>query len=128
MRPRLSPGPRLATGPQGDLSWRWVPDTSLPLRPYPPWWAHYLACPVHDLQSGVHGPATLRLSLPSDAPGGRPCCAVSHPRRSQLGALRDPVRYLTDGSLSPDMCTGAAELGDGADAVRAAAARLYPGR
>src|SRR5215831_3579171 len=67
MRARLSPGPWLATGTQGDLSWRWVSDTSLPLHPCPPRWPHYLACPVHDMQSGVYGPAALHPPLSPDA-------------------------------------------------------------
>src|SRR5215831_18790712 len=61
MRPRLSPGPGFSTGTQGDLSWRWVPDASLPLRACPPGWAHYLAGSVYHVESGVYGPPALRL-------------------------------------------------------------------
>src|SRR4029453_18343019 len=70
MRPRLSPGPGLSTGTQGDLSWRWVPDASLPLRPCPPGGAYHLAHPMHHVPRGVHGAPPLRLALPPDAPCG----------------------------------------------------------
>ena len=53
-------------------------------------------------------------------------CRGSRP--APFGALRDPLRYLPDGPLSPGVCAGATELGDSADAVRAATAGLLPGR
>ena len=40
-------------------------------RPGPPGWGHHLAAPVHDVQSGIHRPAALRLALSPDAAGGR---------------------------------------------------------
>ena len=47
---------------------RWVPDAPLALCPRPSGRGHHLAYPVHDVQSGVHGPPAFRLALSPDAP------------------------------------------------------------
>src|SRR5215471_16714780 len=70
MCPRLRHVSRLSARTQGDLSRRRVSHTPLPLCSCPAGWAHHLACPVHHVSRRVHGPAALRLALPSDAPGG----------------------------------------------------------
>jgi len=44
------------------------PDAPLALCPGPPGWRHHLACPVHDMPSGIYGPAPFRLALSLDAP------------------------------------------------------------
>ena len=73
------PVPWLSAQAQGDLSRRRVPDASLALCPCPPGWAHHLAHPVYEVQSGVHRPAALRLALSPDATGSGPRCPVGHP-------------------------------------------------
>ena len=108
--------------------WRRVPDAPLALCPCPPGWAHHLACPVHHVQSGVHGPAALRLALSPDAPGGGPRCPVGDAWRTQFGAVRGDLAYLAHGALSPGLCVWPPESGDGADPVWSAPARLFPGR
>ena|SRR5215813_10160689 len=57
----------LSARTQSELSRRWVPDPPLPLRPCPPGWSHHLAYPVYDVQSGVHDPPALRLTLSPNA-------------------------------------------------------------
>ena len=125
---RLPPVPWLSAQTQGDLSRRRVPDAPLALCPCPSGWGHHLAHPVHDVSSGVHGPAPLRLALSPDATGGGPRCPVGHAWRPQFGAVRGDLPYLADGALSPGLCVRPPESGDGADPVWAAAARLFPGR
>src|SRR6266446_3514017 len=99
MRPRLSPGPRLATHTPGHLEWRWVPDAPLPGRPCPSGWSHHLADTVHHMQSGVHGPAAFHLALSPDAPR---CCSqrlVGNAWWAQFGTLCGhplPVYFLAD--------------------------------
>src|SRR5712691_6559966 len=88
MCPRLRHGPRLSAETQGDLSWRRVPGPPLALRPGPSGWAHHLASPMYDVQSGVHGPAALRLTLTPDATRGGSRCPHGHTRWSQFGAMR----------------------------------------
>ena len=60
----------------------------LPLYACPAGWSHHLACPVYAMQSGIHGPPALRLTLSPDAPGGRPRCLTGHAWRAQFGAVR----------------------------------------
>jgi hypothetical protein len=45
-----------------------VPDAPLPLCPYPPGWGHHLASSMYEVQSSVHRPAPLCLTLSLDAP------------------------------------------------------------
>src|SRR5438105_8888284 len=74
---RLSPRYRLPAHTPSNLSRRWsVPDAPFPLCPCPLGRSHDLAYPVHHVQNGLHGPAALRLALPSDATRGRSRCPV----------------------------------------------------
>ena len=57
-------------------------------------------CPMHYLQSRLHGPAALRLALSLDATRGGARCAVGHPGWPQLGAVRGDLPYLSHGPLS----------------------------
>jgi hypothetical protein len=127
MRARFSPSPWLSTRTQGDLSRR-VFDPPLPLCPCPLGWGHYLACPVHDVHSGVYSPPALRLTLSPDAPGGGPQCPVGNVRWTQFGTVYGALRYLPDGPLSPDLCVWPSWASDSTDAVWAALAHLLPGR
>jgi hypothetical protein len=45
---------------------------SLALRPGPAGWSHHLAHPVYTVQSGLHGPPALRLTLSLNATRRRP--------------------------------------------------------
>src|SRR5215831_7617023 len=127
MRPCLSPGPRLSTRTQGDVSRRRGPDAPLTLCPRSAGRGHDLAAPVHRLSRGVHGPAAFRLALPLDAPGGGPRCPVGHPWRSELGAVRGAVSYIADGALSPHLCVRPPESRDRAHPMWLVAAGLFPG-
>src|SRR5262245_43515286 len=126
--PCFPPLPRLSARPQGDLSRRGVSHTPLPLCPCPAGWAHHLACPVHHVSRGVHGPAALRLALPSDATGRVSRCPVGHPWGPQFGAERGDLPYFPHGPLSVGLCVWPARSGDGAHPVWAALAHLLPGR
>src|SRR5215510_11680160 len=125
MRRGFPPGLGLSTRPQGALSWRWVPDASLPLRPCPPRWAHHLAGPVHHMPSGVHGLAPLRPPLSPHATCGSPRCLVGYPRGPQFGAVRRDPSYLAHGALPSHLCAGAAQFGHRAHPVWPAPAHLY---
>src|SRR4029077_15872698 len=122
MRPRLSPGPRLSTRPQGDLSGRRVPDTPLALRPSPSGRAYHLAHPVHHVSRGVHGAPPLRLALSPDAPGGGPRCPTGDAWRTECRALCRALSYRPDGPLSLGLCLWSPESGDGAHPVWSAPA------
>src|SRR5262249_8789976 len=126
MRPRLSPGPRLSTRTQGDVSRRRVPDAPLALCPRQAGRGHYLAAPVHRLSRGAHGPAAFRPALPLDAPRGGPGCPVGHPWRTELGAVRGALSPLADGALSPHLRVRPPESRDRAHPMWIAAAGLFP--
>src|SRR5262245_40592653 len=113
---------------QTNLSRRRVPNPPLPLHPRPPRWGHYLASPMYEVQSRVHGPPALRIALSPDAPGGRARRPAGHPRGPQFGAVRGDLPSLPHGPLPPGLCVWPPEFGHRADPVRAAAAGLFPGR
>jgi hypothetical protein len=80
-----------------------------------------------NVQSGVHGPAALRLALSPDAPRGGPRCPVSHMRGAQFGAVCGPLPSLPLSAVSPRLRTRPPESGHGAHPVWAAAAGVFPG-
>src|SRR6266849_4491816 len=125
--PCLSPVPWLSAQTQGDLWWR-RPDPSLALCARPAGRSHHLAHPVYAVQSRVHGPPALRLTLSPDAPGGRPRCLTGNAWRAQFGTVRRHLPYLPHGPLSLGLCVWPPESGHGADPVWATPPHLFSGR
>ena len=111
----------------GDLSRGRVSDPPLALRPCPPGWSHHLAHPVCEVQSGVHGPPALRLTLSLDAPRRRPQRPVGDAWGAEFGAVCGDWSYLAYGALPPRLCVWTLESGSRADPVRSAAASIFPG-
>src|SRR5215211_8211692 len=124
MCPPLRHVHRLSAETQSHLSWRRVPDPPLPLHPGPLGWSHHLASAVHDLQSRVHRPATLRLALSPDATRGGARCLVGHTRWSRFGAVCGDRAYLAHGPLPGGLCARPSEYHSGADTVWSALTHL----
>src|SRR5262249_52213372 len=121
MRPCLSPGPRLSTRTQGDVSRRRVPDAPLALCPRPAGRGHYLAAPVPRLSRGVYRPPPLRLALSPDATRGGPRRPVGHAWRTELGGVCGALSPLADGALPSHLCVRPPQSGHGAHPLWAAA-------
>src|SRR5215813_14369004 len=122
MCPRLRPVSWLSAHTQGDLSgWR-VADAPLPLHACPPGWGHHLASSMYEVQSRVHRPAPLCLTLSLDAPRGRPRCLTGNAWWAEFGAVRRALSYLPHGALSPRLRVWPPPSGHRADPVWAATA------
>jgi hypothetical protein len=104
--PRLHPFPGLSAHPQGDLYERRLSDPPLPLCPGSPGWPHHLAHPVHLMQGGLHGLATLRPTLSPHEPRCGSAGLDRHSWWPQLGMVCHHLPYLPHGPLSLDLRPG----------------------